>query len=157
MPIKTISIFSAGWIGLPIASAVIATLATPTTLDAWAAVGASVGAMIAVIEALKKDRSWTHLASVLAASWFLGLIGPAVIVQFAAPEMKPQLSWHAWAGLGFLVALVGWAVVAAVLTVTPAVGRWAVRTGAAKTGIPLSDGDFQEKYPPPPNRKPNDP
>lgn len=148
MPIKTLSIFSFGWLTMPIASALVATLATPTTLDAWAAVGASVGSMIAVIEALKKDRSWPHLASVLGASWFLGLIGPAVIVQFFAPEIKPQLSWHAWAGLGFLVALVGWAVVAAVLTVTPAVGRWAVRTGAAKAGFPLPTGDFEEPYPP---------
>jgi hypothetical protein len=148
MPIKTISIFTFGWISLPIASAVVATLATPTTLDAWAAVGASVGAMIAVIENLKKDRSWSHLASVLASSWFLGLIAPAVLVTFFKPEIKTELSWHAWAGMGFLVSLVGWAMTAAVLAVAPALGRWVVRTGAGKSGIPLPTGEIEEPYPP---------
>ena len=141
MSLKALSLASMGMTMTPLAAALVAVITTPTTTDAWAAVGASVGSMIVVVDSLKKDRSIMHLACVLASSWFLGLILPAVVVQFWQPSLMQLLSWHAWAGMGFMVSLFGWGITAVILALSPSVSRWVVGSTANRMGIPLPDED----------------
>lgn len=96
-------------------TAVIAVVRSELNPDIVAALGAMLAAVIAMIEARKKDRSLGHTISVLIASAFVGCVVPGAAIWTWLPEAAPKLPWQAWAACGFVTGLLGWAFTAAVM------------------------------------------
>ena len=113
-------------ISLPAVAAVVAAMAGPAPRDSWAAVGAMLGTVVAVLEARKKDRSLASTVTVVITSAVSGAVAPGAVVLNWFPQYA-NISWHVWAGLGFGTSLVGWAIVIATMRVlisrAPAAGE----------------------------------
>lgn len=124
------------------ASAVVAVGQSPMNPDIVAVLGAMLAAVLAVLEARKKDRTLGHTVSVLIASAFVGSVLPGAIVWTWWPDRVAVMSWHVWAGMGFVVGLLGWAFVAAVMALK----------GRVPGAVNLAAGKFL----PPPNDNTHD-
>lgn len=116
--------------------------------DMVAVLGAMLAAVISVIDARKKDRTTGHTISVLIASAFAGSVIPGAAMWFFFPEKVTTLSWHAWAALGFVVGLLGWAFTIGVLAVRSRI-PWLVSNAADKLGVPPTPPTCEN--PPPKN------
>lgn len=109
MPIPE-SVSGAYFILASISSAVVAHLAatTPNAEDAWSVIGAMLAGGISVAHAMRAKRSTLDLACVLVAAAFCGSILPGALINLKFPEVASSLTWHAWAGMGFIGGLAGW-------------------------------------------------
>lgn len=109
MPIPE-SITAGYFIMASIASAIVAQLAatTPNADDAWSIIGAMLAGGISVAHAMRSKRSTLDLACVVVAAAVCGSVIPGLVIYTKWPELVPQLSWHAWAGMGFVGGLAGW-------------------------------------------------
>ncbi len=93
----------------------IAASMTPSPPDMVAAIGAMLATVIAVLEARKKDRSLGNTVGVILGSAVTGSVTPGIVLWNFFPSIAERLTWHAWAGSGFIVGLCGWALVLAIL------------------------------------------
>ena len=91
-------------------SALVAYLAatTPNADDAWSVMGSMLAGGISVAHAMRSKKSMLDLACVLVAAFVCGSVIPGVIIYTQWPESVKDLSWHAWAGMGFVGGLAGW-------------------------------------------------
>lgn len=127
-----------------ITSAIVAHLAatTPNSDDAWSIIGAMLAGGISVAHAMRSKRSTLDLACVLVAAAVCGSVIPGVCIYTKWPEMVPLLSWHAWAGMGFVGGLAGWSFTRGLISFFEGInwGRWFRK----KAGLD-SDGDSDTK------------
>ena len=96
-------------------STLVAVIQTQFGPDIVAAIGASVASLVVAIEANKKQRDMWQTISVVVSSIAAGWILPGVIVWGLFPQSYSTLLWQAWAGLGFVFGLLGWAITAGIL------------------------------------------
>lgn len=99
-------------------SAIIASLVVPGpgASDIYAAIGASIAAVVVVFELGKKNRAWGQNAVIFLVSVFTGIAGPgAYVYNVKGMEYAASLSWHMWLVYGLLFGLAGWALVMAAL------------------------------------------
>ncbi len=108
---------------LPFGVSLFAALNSPSEVDAWASVGASMATMISVIHARKADKSLGHLISVAGSSWFCGITFPYTIIHLWAQDHLDTTPWQGWAILGFMVGLIAWGFVSGILALWPKVTR----------------------------------
>lgn len=115
-------------------SAVVAVIQSRFDPDIVAVLGAMLAAVVAVIEARKKDRSTGHTISVLIASAFLGSVMPGTLINLWSPDLGARLTWHAWAVCGFIIGLLGWAGTVAIMALRSRVPG-IVNTAADRVGL----------------------
>lgn len=108
---------------LPLGASVFAAINSPSEVDVWASVGASVATMISVIHARKTDKATGHLISVAGSSWFCGITCPYFLLHLWAPQTIPNMPWQGWAITGFAIGLSAWGFVSGVLALWPKIVR----------------------------------
>jgi hypothetical protein len=90
----------------------------PDQADIYAICGAMLGAMLAGLEAVKNNRDYFRISSVILASSGVGTVVPGVLAyRFLSTESVAQLTWHTWAFAGLICSLGGWALVHGCMTV----------------------------------------
>jgi hypothetical protein len=107
--------------------------------DIVSVLGAILAAVVAVMEARKKDRSLSHTVSVFLCSSGFGAVLPGGMMWTFFPDRVPNISWHLWALMGGVGGLLGWAFALGIM----AIGRWlpGVMSSQAKRYIPGSTED----------------
>lgn len=95
-----------------IASSAVALLSssTPAPEDAWAVIGAMMAGTIVVIHAMRSQKSMWDLAAVLVAAAFCGSVAPGLLIDIQFPHIAERMTWHTWAGAGFVFGLAGWSI-----------------------------------------------
>jgi len=119
-------------VGNIIVTAMIASIATQFGADIVAAVGAAVAGFIACVDANRKQHDSWQTTCVFVASVAVGWMAPGALVWFAFPSHFASMPWQAWAGLGFIFGLLGWAVTVGIL--------------ALRNRIPGVIGEFANRY-----------
>lgn len=79
------------------------------TNDRYSITGALIAGAISAIQSRTTNKVWWHTISVFVASVFLGIIIPALIMFWKYADQWDNLTWHSWAGMGFVAGLGGWA------------------------------------------------
>lgn len=127
MPIPE-SISVAYFVLSSVAAGVVAQLAatTPNAEDAWSVIGAMLAGGISMAHAVRAKRSMLDLGCVLVAAAVCGSILPGAIIYLQCPEVAPRLTWHAWAGMGFIGGLAGWSFTRGLIAFFEGInwGRW---------------------------------
>lgn len=96
-------------------SAQVAAFAAQIGPDIVAAVGAAVAGFIASVEAQRRQRDFWQTTCVFVASIAVGWMAPGAMVWYFLPDHFTTMPWQAWAGLGFIFGLLGWAITAGIL------------------------------------------
>jgi hypothetical protein len=123
-------------------------LAQPQADDVYSVIGAMLASVIVLVDyngTPGTRRGIGHLIAVFIACAFCGSIGPGVILYNWFDEFALRLTWHGWAGAGFVFGLLGWVLTRSAL--------WAFNTH-----VPGAVDDLiQRKLKRPSNRDDNDP
>lgn len=82
--------------------------------DTFCIVGAVLASVVVVLG--MQGRTRREIVSCLLSSSFVGAILPGLVVHFLWPEQFSKLTWHAWAGLGFIGGGLGWGLTKAVFS-----------------------------------------
>jgi hypothetical protein len=98
---------------------IMAIASKPDQADIYAVCGAMLGAMLAGLEAVKNNRDYFRIASVLLASSGVGTVVPGVLAyRLLSVDAVAALTWHSWAFAGLICSLGGWAFVHGLMTVS---------------------------------------
>ncbi len=101
-------------LSIPVVAVVVK---NPESADAWSVVGAIFAAVITLIDARKKDKDLGLTVSAFMGSSITGALAPGIVYTWGVwrgwwtHELAERLTWHAWAGAGFVAGLHGWAFV----------------------------------------------
>jgi hypothetical protein len=82
--------------------------------DMAAVLGAMFAAVIVVFDFQAKselNRKITQFLPIFMASGFIGSVGPGITFHTFFPDIMERITWHGWAGIGFLYSLAGWVLV----------------------------------------------
>lgn len=111
--------------GCTAVASLLAVMAPPGAQDVASVMGAIFASTIAGISARTTFKTSGHVFSVLIASAFVGSVLPGILVGYYTPKFWNELTWHAWAGMGFVCGLLGWTFTHAIMTtVSKAFEKW---------------------------------
>lgn len=119
MPIGSSLLASYIMLTIALVPPMVAITSKPDQADIYAVCGAMLGAMLAGLEAVKNNRDYFRIASVILASSGVGTVVPGVLAyRLLSPESVASLTWHTWSFAGLICALGGWAFVHGLMTVS---------------------------------------
>lgn len=83
----------------------------PHADDVYSVIGAMLASVIVLVDyngTPGSRRGVAQLLAVFISCAFCGSIGPGVILYNWSGELAARLTWHGWAGAGFVFGLLGW-------------------------------------------------
>jgi hypothetical protein len=98
--------------------ALLAVIGGPATEDIYAVIGAMLAAVVVLVDySSSYKRGTMKFISVFISSATIGSFGPGIAAHWLMADQTPSLTWHMWAGLGFVFGLAGWVLTRSLLWV----------------------------------------